>query len=126
MAVLPPAISAARRARFFEQRHNRQSPLRPSLPALPEYRVGNWQRVASAVKLAIDGERSANPNRRCPGGVGRIVRRQLTRTFAPHFAATRISTRDCFINDTRNRRSRSGETLVGARKSNCPCCLARD
>ena len=39
-------------------------------------------------------------------GVVRIVRRQFTRTFAPHFAATRVSTRVCFC--------RTAAEIVGA------------
>jgi len=37
-------------------------------------------------------------------GFDRIVRRQLTGTFAPHFAAARISQRDRFCHNTRNHR----------------------
>src|SRR6266446_10226941 len=79
----------------------------------------------SAANFEGDGEHPANLNRGCARGFERIVRRQLTRTFAPHFATTRISTRDCFFDNTGNRRGRVSEAFVGARKSNCRSCPAR-
>src|SRR5213079_3154099 len=86
MAALPPASSAARGARFFEQRYNRRLHSAPTVQHRWSNRVGSWQHAASALRLAADGERAANLDRGSPRGVGRIVRGQLTRTFTSHFA----------------------------------------
>src|SRR6266446_10456572 len=78
-----------------------------------------------AVNLAGYGEHPANLDRGCARAFDRIVWCQFTRAFAPHFATTRISSRDCFFDNTGNRRGRVSEAFVGARKSNCRSCPAR-
>jgi len=63
MAALPPASSAARGARFFEQRYNRRLHSAPPVQHRWSNRVGSWQHAASALRLAADGERAANLDR---------------------------------------------------------------
>jgi hypothetical protein len=75
----------------------------PSVTKLPKRRSQLAAR-GSAGNFAGDGEHSANFNCGCARTFDRTVWRQLIRTFAPHFATTRISPRDCFFDNTENRR----------------------